>query len=96
MNSEYNFRRLPTVRLGRQRRTPLHMSCIDLQKAYDDVKLELLWEILARFCVPTQMLPGTHQFQDDKRVRLSKDNGGRSRNGCMLHRSFSSVSCGRR
>ena len=42
--------------LGRERKTPLYMCFIDLQKAYDSVDRELLWGVLARFGVPAEII----------------------------------------
>ena len=38
--------------LGRARRIPLLMFFVGLQMAKDSVDRELLWVVLARFCVP--------------------------------------------
>ena len=42
--------------LGRERQTPLCMCFIGLQKAYDSVDRELLWEVFALLGVPAKML----------------------------------------
>ena len=44
------------------------MCSIDLQKAYDSVDRELLWEVLARFGVPEKMLTVIRQFHDGMRA----------------------------
>ncbi|MEP5378883.1 MAG: reverse transcriptase domain-containing protein, partial [Hyphomicrobiales bacterium] len=47
---------------GRQKKIPLYMCFIDLQKAYDSVDRELLWEVLTRLGVPTKMLTIIRNF----------------------------------
>ena len=47
-------RRLPEV--GRKAGVSLHMCFIDLQKAYDTVDRTLLWQVLTRIGVPSQMI----------------------------------------
>ncbi|CAM9787503.1 unnamed protein product, partial [Sphacelaria rigidula] len=42
--------------LGRASNIPINMCFIDLQKAYDSVDRTLLWEVLARFGVPSRMI----------------------------------------
>ena len=42
--------------LGRASNVPINMCFIDLQKAYDSVDRTLLWEVLARFGVPSRMI----------------------------------------
>ena len=42
--------------LGRKARVPLFLCFIDLQKVYDSVDRTLLWQVLARFGTPPQMI----------------------------------------
>ncbi|MEP5351923.1 MAG: reverse transcriptase domain-containing protein, partial [Luteolibacter sp.] len=79
--------------LGRQRKIPLYLCFIDLQKAYDSVDRELLWEVLTRFGVPTKMLRIIRNFHDGMRARVRTDDGEHSewfdvtqglRQGCVL------------
>jgi hypothetical protein len=79
--------------LGRERKIPLYMCFIDLQKAYDSVDRELLWEVLTRFGVPANMLAVIRQFHDGMRARVRMDDGEHSewfdvtqglRQGCVL------------
>ena len=79
--------------LGRERKIPLYMCFIDLQKAYDSVDRELLWEVLRRFGVPDPMLSVIRQFHDGMRARVRTDDGELSewfdvtqglRQGCVL------------
>ena len=79
--------------LGRERKIPLYMCFIDLQKAYDSVDRELLWEVLRRFGVPDRMLSVIRQFHDGMRARVRTDDGELSewfdvtqglRQGCVL------------
>ena len=69
------------------------MCSIDLQKAYDSVDRELLWEVLARFGVPEKMLTVIRQFHEGMRARVLTDDGEHSesfdvtqglRQGCVL------------
>ena len=79
--------------LGRQRKIPLYICFVDLQKAYDSVDLELLWKVLARVGVPFVMIDVVHQFHDGMRARVHMDDGELSewfgvprglRRGCVL------------
>ena len=79
--------------LGRKARVPLFLCFIDLQKAYDSVDHTLLWQVLARFGVPPQMIEGIHQFHDGVRACVRNDGGRCSewfemaqelRQGCVL------------
>ena len=54
---------------------PLYMCFIDLQKAYDTVDRELLWEVLTRFGVPAKMLAVFRQFREGARARVRADDG---------------------
>ena len=79
--------------LGRERKISLYMCFIDLQKAYDSVDRELLWEVLTRFGVPAKILKVIRQFHDGMRARVRTDDGEYSewfdvtqglRQGCVL------------
>ena len=79
--------------LGRRRRIPLHMCFVDLQKAYDSVDRELLWQVLARAGIPEAMIEVIRQFHDGMKARVRMDNGELSewfevtqglRQGCVL------------
>ena len=79
--------------LGRKARVPLFLRFTDLQKAYDSVDRPLLWQVLARFGVPPQMIELIRQFHDGMRVCVRNDDGRCSewfegaqgfRQGCVL------------
>ena len=80
--------------LGRKARAPLLFLCfIDLQKAYDSVDRTLLWQVLARFGTPPQMIEVIRQFHDGMRACVRSDDGRCSerfevaqgfRQGCLL------------
>ena len=79
--------------LGRQRKIPLYMCFVDLQKAHDSVDRELLWKVLARAAVPSVMIDVIRQFHDGMRARVRMDDGKLSkwfevtpglRQGCLL------------
>ena len=79
--------------LGRKARVPLFLCFIDLQKAYDSVDRTLLWQVLARFGTPPQMIDVIRQFHDGMRARVRSDDGQCSgpfevaqglRQGCVL------------
>ena len=79
--------------LGRKARVPLFLCFIDLQKAYDSVDRTLLWQVLARFGVPPQMIEVICQFDDGVRACVRNDDGQCSeefevaqglRQGCVL------------
>lgn len=79
--------------LGRQRKIPLYMCFVDLQKAYDSVDRELLWKVLARAGVPSVMINVIRQFHDGMRAQVRMDDGELSdwfevtqglRQGCVL------------
>ena len=61
--------------LERKARVPLSLCFIDLQKAYDSIDRTLLWQVLARFGEPSQMIRVTHQFHDGMRVCVRNDDG---------------------
>ena len=79
--------------LGRKARAPLFLCFIDLQKAYDSVDRTLLWQVLARFGTPPQMIEVIRQFHDGMRACVRYDDGRCSewfevaqglRQGCVL------------
>ena len=59
--------------LGLERKIPLYMCFIDLQKAHDSVDRELLWVVLARFGVPEKMLTVIRQFHEGMGARVRTD-----------------------
>ena len=61
--------------LGRRRRIPLYMCFIDLQKAYDSVDRELLWKVLVRAGIPTEMIAVIHKFHVGMRAQVRMDDG---------------------
>ena len=63
--------------LGRKARVPLFLLCfIDLQKTYDSVDRTLLWQVLARFGTPPQMIEEViRQFHDGMRACVRSDDG---------------------
>ena len=79
--------------LGRKARVQLFLCFIDLQKAYDSVDRTLLWQVLARFGSPPQMIEVILQFHDGMRACVRSDDGRCSewfevaqglRQGCVL------------
>lgn len=79
--------------LGRARKIPLYMCFINLQKAYDSIDRELLWEVLARSGVPTKMLMVILNFHEGMRGRVRAYDGEHSewfdvtqgqRQGCVM------------
>ena len=61
--------------LGRKARELLFLCFIDLQKAYDSVDRTLLWQVLARFGTPPQMIEVARQFHDGMRACVRSDDG---------------------
>ena len=61
--------------LGRKARVPLFLCFIDLQEAYDSVDRTLLWQVLARFGTPPQMIEVIRQFHDGMRAWVRSDDG---------------------
>ena len=87
----FMFRRLQE--LGRKARVPLFLSFIELQKAYDSVDRTLLWQVLARFGTPPQMIEVICLSNDETRACVRRDDGRCSewfevaqglRQGCVL------------
>ena len=79
--------------LGRKRGVPIFLCFVDLQKAYDSVDRTLLWDVLARFGVPGEMITVIRQFHDGMRACVRLDDGECSewfnveqglRQGCVL------------
>ena len=54
--------------IGRKAGVSLFMCIIDLQKAYDTVDRTLLWPVLTRIGVPTQMIAVIQQFHHGMRA----------------------------
>ena len=80
-------------RFGRKARVPRFLCFIDLQKAYDSVDRTFLWQVLARFGVPPQMVEVIRQFHDGMRSCVRNYDGRCSewfevaqglRQGCVL------------
>ena len=61
--------------LGRKARVPLFLCFIDLQKAYGSVDRTLIWQVLARFGTPPQMIEVIRQFHDGMRACVRRDDG---------------------
>ena len=84
-------RRLQEV--GRKAGVSLYMCFTDLQKAYATVDRTLLWQVLTRIGVPSQMIAVIRQFHDGMRACVRPDDGVCSdwfeveqgqRQGCVL------------
>ena len=60
--------------IGRKAGVSLFMS-LDLQKAYDTVDHTLLWHVLTRIGVPSQMIGVIQQFHDGMRACVRPDDG---------------------
>ena len=79
--------------LGRTSNTSLETSFIDLAKKYDSVDRVVLWEVIACFGVPPQMIKVIRMFHGRLKARVHLDNGDFSarfnvchgfRQGCVL------------
>ena len=79
--------------IGRKAGVSLFMCFIDLQKGYYTVDRTLLWQVLTRIGVPTQMIAVIQQFHDGMRACVRPDDGVSSdwfeveqglRQGCVL------------
>ena len=79
--------------MGRKARVSLFLCFIDLQKTYDSVDRTLLWQMLARFGTPPQMIEVIRQFHDGMRACVRSDDDRCSewfevaqglRQGCVL------------
>ena len=59
--------------LGRKTGVPLFLCLIDIQKAYDSVDRNMLWQVRSRLGVPPQMITAIREFHDGMKtcVRLS-------------------------
>ncbi|CAM9318703.1 unnamed protein product, partial [Sphacelaria rigidula] len=56
--------------LGQASNIPTNMCFIDLQKACDSVDRTRLWEVLARFGVPSRMITIIRTLHDGMRARV--------------------------
>ena len=65
----------PLPELARKKDTPLYLWSIDLTKAYDSVDRTLLWDVLARFGVPSRILAVIRQFHDGMQACVRLDDG---------------------
>ena len=54
------------------------VGLIDLQKAYDSIDRQLLWEVLTRSGVPTKMLTIIRNFHEARWTRVRTDDGEHS------------------
>ena len=54
---------------------PLFLCSIELQEAYDSIDCTLLWQVLARFGVPPQMIEVIRQFHDGMGACVRNDGG---------------------
>ena len=61
--------------LGRKAGVPLFLCFIDLQKVYDSVDRTILWQVLARFGTPPQIIEVIRQFHDGMRACVRSDDG---------------------
>ena len=80
--------------LGRQRKIPLYVCLVDLQRAYDSVDRELLWEVPTHSGVPNEMLTTYPQFPQSHAGRARKNGGERNR--LMSRRGRGKAACYRR
>ena len=92
-NTDMMFMGLRLQEIGRKAGVPLFMCFIDLQKAYDTVDRNLLWQVLICIGVPPQMIAVIQQFHDGMRACVRLDDGVCSdwfeveqglRQGCVL------------
>ena len=79
--------------LGREAGVPLFLCFIDIQKAYDSVDWNLLWQVLFHLGVPPQMITVIRKFHDGMKVCIRSSDGTCSkpfdvnqglRQGCVL------------
>ena len=82
--------------LGRSRKIPLYTYFIDLQKAYDSVDRELLWQVLTRFGISAKVLTVIRQFHDGMRACVRTDDGRALRIVLMSRRGCDKAACCRR
>ena len=61
--------------IERKARVSLFMCLIDLQKAYDTVDRTLLWQVLTRIGVPTQMIAVIQQSHGGMKACVRPDDG---------------------
>ena len=91
MDMMFVVRRLQEV--GRRAGVSLYMCFIELQKAYDTGDRTLLWQVLIRIGVPSQMIAVIRQFHDGTKACVRPNDGvcsdwfeveQRLRQGCVL------------
>ena len=61
--------------LARKKETPLYLCFIGPAKAYDPADRTLLWNVLARFGVPSRMLAVIRKFHDGMQACVWLDDG---------------------
>ena len=66
-------RRLQEV--GQKAGVPLFLCFIDIQKAYDFVDWNLLWQVLSRLGVPPQMIAVIRELHDGMKACVRSSDG---------------------
>ena len=86
--------------LGPKAGVPLFLCFIDIQKAYDSVDRNLLWQVLSRLGVPPQMITVIREFHDGMKACVRSGDGTCSkpfevnkglRQGCVLSPLLSNI-----
>ena len=94
VDMQFVMRRLQE--LGRERKIPLYMCFVDLQKTYESVDRELLWQVLTRFGISAKVLTVIRQFHDGMRACVRTDDGRALRIVLMSRRGCDKAACCRR